>query len=156
MRLDERLPDRGPGAPVRPGNDVAQLFMLIGLLAAIAAIWAAVMWVQTVFEPPPPDMRLANAHARAADSPARWVSSDDYPPPAIRAGEQGAVGVAFTVDVWGRATDCTVVTSSRSRILDDATCRLIEERARYTPARDGAGAAMESRQTLRFRWVLPE
>jgi TonB family protein len=156
MRLDERLPDRGPGAPVRPGNDLARLLTLIGALAAIAAIWAVVMLVQSALEPPPNDPRLANNLAQSVESPATWVTPDDYPPSARRRNEEGAVGVAFTVDVWGRATRCTVTTSSNSDALDEATCALIERRARYTPARDAAGRAVESSKTLRFRWMLED
>lgn len=156
MRLDERLRDRGPGAPVRPGNDLARLFTLIGALAAIVAIWAVVMLVQSELQPPPADPRLANNPARSVESPAAWITPDDYPPRARRGNEQGAVGVAFTVDVWGRATQCTVTSSSRSDTLDAATCALVERRARYTPARDAAGRAVESRKTLRFRWMLED
>lgn len=156
VRLDERLRDRGPGAPVRPGNDLARLLTLIGALAAIVAIWAVVMLVQAELQPPPPDPRLANTPARSVESPAAWITPDDYPRSARRDNVEGSVGVAFTVDVWGRATQCTVTTSSRSDVLDAATCDLVERRARYTPARDAAGRAVESRKTLRFRWMLQD
>ena len=45
----------------------------------------------------------------------------------------------FVVASTGRVSDCDVTRSSGSRALDETTCRLIMQRFRYRPARDGAG-----------------
>lgn len=154
MRLDERLRDRGPGAPVRPGNDTQSMLMIVGALALIAMIWGTVVWIEAAMRPPPADPALANQRARVTSSPAEWMTSDDYPPEALQRGEEGTVGVAMTIDAHGRVDSCTVTLSSRSEALDRATCELVERRARYTPARDAKGAPVPDRKTLRFRWQI--
>ena len=74
---------------------------------------------------------------------ARWISGgirdSDYPRAAIEARRSGTVYVRFVVAPTGRVSSCTVTRSSGSRALDDTTCRLITQRFRYRPARDGAG-----------------
>jgi protein TonB len=48
----------------------------------------------------------------------------------------------FEVGVDGRVSDCRVVRSSGNAELDATTCRLIERRFRYAPARDAQGRAV--------------
>lgn len=67
------------------------------------------------------------------------IRDRDYPDVAGDAGVQGSVTVYFTVETDGRVTGCTVARSSGNRALDETTCRLIESRFRYEPARDKAG-----------------
>jgi protein TonB len=38
--------------------------------------------------------------------------------------------------------------------LDRATCRILESRARFTPARDNRGNPTTDTLTQRIRWVL--
>ncbi|HYD36402.1 MAG TPA: energy transducer TonB, partial [Allosphingosinicella sp.] len=56
----------------------------------------------------------------------------------------------------GRVTDCTVTASSGSAALDSATCRLMKQRARFTPARDSDGHPTSDSVSNAIRWVLPE
>jgi TonB family protein len=83
------------------------------------------------------------------------ISSDDYPPAALRAEEQGRVGVRLTVSAHGLASACTVTESSGSAILDRTTCLLFERRARFTPARDAAGKTTEGSFATAVMWQLP-
>lgn len=85
---------------------------------------------------------------------AAWITNDDYPPGALRAGEQGTVAFDATIGADGRVTGCTVTSSSGSVALDDATCRLITRRARFTPSKDAAGKPISSTYSSRFRWEL--
>ena len=82
-------------------------------------------------------------------------SADDYPREAIRKGEQGASLVRLTIDVEGRASNCQVVQSSGSATLDEATCRILHERGRFTPARDAKGVPTADQFATRIRWELP-
>jgi protein TonB len=66
-------------------------------------------------------------------------SGDDYPAAAQVRGEEGDVRARLDVDTRGRVSRCTIVQSSGSESLDDATCRILEERARFAPARDAGG-----------------
>jgi TonB family protein len=82
-------------------------------------------------------------------------SSDNYPPDAIRRGEQGRVVAMLTIDTGGDVQDCTVRTSSGSRTLDEATCSAAKRHVHFKPARDASGTAIASRYPLAVRWVLP-
>ncbi|MCW4463311.1 energy transducer TonB [Sphingomonas sp. BT-65] len=106
--------------------------------------------------PPPPPPAISKA-AAARGNPGSWVTNDDYPPSALRAGEQGSVGISFAVNAQGRIEGCSVTSSSGSSALDQATCRLVERRGRYSPALDAAGNPVHGgRKSLRFRWQIQE
>ena len=149
-------PPKPRGAVGRSGNARTAILLLGAAIVASGGLWMVARPGEIAFLPPPPDPGLANRPSMSVGSPAAWVTNDDYPPDAMRRGEQGTVGVAFVVDARGHVRDCAIERSSGSPILDTTTCTLIEQRARYTPARDGTGRAAESRKTLRFRWVLAE
>jgi TonB family protein len=183
MRLDEQLPDRGHGAPVRPGGSswpmalAALLVVLAGagfLLVAqlerakvaerarvaerVKAITRAMVSERTrVLERAKAIAQVKGVErARAVGSPATWLTSDDYPPLAVENNEQGVVAIVFIIDRTGRVSDCAVAQSSESKRLDDRTCALMKERARYTPARDAKGRPAEWTGRLRFRWQIEE
>ena len=82
------------------------------------------------------------------------INDRDYPAAAARAAIGGSVTVRFTVGTDGRARDCGVMRSSGDIALDATTCRLIQRRFRYAPARDEAGRAVESQQGWRQDWWL--
>ena len=106
--------------------------------------------------PPPPLPPVSRAvKVSARGSRAGWITTDDYPPSAIRAGEEGVVGIALQVGADGRPQSCSVTVPSGHASLDQATCRLYQRRARFAPARDDAGNAMAATYTDRVRWVLP-
>ncbi|WP_173204413.1 energy transducer TonB [Sphingopyxis sp. BSNA05] len=48
----------------------------------------------------------------------------------------------FTVGADGRASDCRIHQSSSHATLDATTCKLIEQRFRFEPARDASGRAV--------------
>lgn len=82
------------------------------------------------------------------------IADRDYPRRARRRRAEGSVKARFTIGTDGRARDCTVVGSSGDSDLDSATCRLIERRFRYRPARDAAGAAVIEERGWRQDWWL--
>ena len=79
----------------------------------------------------------------------------DYPNEALRAEESGTTRVRVTVSSSGRASDCEVTGSSGSYSLDQAACRLVKSRSRFTPAKDSAGKAVEQSIALPITWRLP-
>lgn len=91
-------------------------------------------------------------------SPARLIAGAirdrDYPKDARRQQIQGSTTVRFTVGSDGRARGCTIARSSSSPLLDQATCRLIEARFRYAPARDAAGKPRAEQRGWRQDWWL--
>jgi TonB family protein len=94
--------------------------------------------------------------ARPAQTLPSLFSDADYPAAAIRNHEQGAVGFRLEVGADGLPAGCSVVSSSGSESLDLTTCRLLVERARFTPARDAQGRAAADRFTGRIVWRLSE
>jgi protein TonB len=91
-------------------------------------------------------------------APARLISgridNDDYPSRAFEARVTGIVYMRFTVQPDGRATDCAVTRSSGSAELDRTTCRLIERRLRYRPARDSSGRPVPSTVRGQQEWEI--
>lgn len=107
---------------------------------------------------PPPVVAPAPSQAVAASPRGRranWITTDDYPGSAQRAGDEGTTAISVQIDESGRVTSCSVTGSSGSSVLDDATCRLYQRRARFNPAKDPAGNPMATTYSDRVRWQLP-
>jgi periplasmic protein TonB len=105
--------------------------------------------------PPAPKPSQAVA-AKPRGSPGDWVTPDDYPPSALRSEEAGVTGFKLDIDGSGRATNCTVTSSSGHGDLDDTACKLLVRRARFSPAKDAAGNGIASTYTSSVRWQIPK
>ena len=79
----------------------------------------------------------------------------DYPPAARRAGIAGSVQIRFTIGTDGRVTGCRVARSTANAEIDSATCRLVEQRFRYRPARAADGSPVPETVSRTFDWLLP-
>jgi len=90
----------------------------------------------------------------------RWVKGrikdKDYPREAGEAGVGGVVVVRYVVETDGHASDCRVIRSSGHWDLDETTCRLIEQRFRYKPARDRNGRPIATVMEGRHEWIIGE
>lgn len=104
----------------------------------------------------PRDPFAGERSAPPRGNPASWVTNDDYPPTARRAGEEGSVDVEVAIDATGRISACKVVKSSGSSVLDAATCSLVQRRGRYQPATDSSGSPTTATATLTYRWSLSD
>ena len=80
--------------------------------------------------------------------------SEDYPTSALEREEQGTVTVSMQIGTNGRLTGCNVTKSSGSRTLDNATCRVLRSRARFTPARDTSGNPTSDTKSQSITWRL--
>lgn len=119
--------------------------------------WAAAGLLLLVFSSSPGAAVAADppVRARSGANLASLFSDRDYPRDAVRNREQGPVAFRLTVGSDGRPTDCAVRVSSGSALLDSTTCRLLMERARFQPARDGDGKAVADAIDGRIVWRLP-
>lgn len=107
--------------------------------------------------PPAAAPAVISKAAAARGNPGEWVTNDDYPASALRNEEEGSVGISFNVNARGRVEGCSVTAGSGSRALDDATCRLVTSRGRYSPALDAAGNPIAGgRKSLRFTWKIAQ
>lgn len=100
--------------------------------------------------PPPPPPVPGPAALRSG-----FITMEDYPAAALRAGHSGTVVARYTIGPDGRVLDCAIAQSSGHESLDSTTCILIRRRFRFRPAIDAAGNPAASVYTQRIRWSLP-
>ena len=93
--------------------------------------------------------------AEPASNPGTWVTTDDYPSWAARAGTKGRVVTNLTIEATGRVSRCEIVTSSGVSELDRTACEKLMERARFKPARDDKGVPVASLYEQAVRFTLP-
>ncbi|MBA4049361.1 MAG: hypothetical protein C0476_12560 [Sphingomonas sp.] len=89
-------------------------------------------------------------------SVADWFPADAYPPQARAAGQEGRTAFALDIDALGRITQCRVLQSSGSDLLDSATCTQAIINGRFRPARDAAGKPVARAWQSSMRWQLAE
>ncbi|MEM6826517.1 MAG: energy transducer TonB [Pseudomonadota bacterium] len=80
----------------------------------------------------------------------------DYPPPAWVAGQEGIVVYEIAVTEQGKATNCTIVESSGSELLDTTTCAIVMERAVFSNAFDKEGKPVAANFKGRHIWERRE
>ncbi len=85
-----------------------------------------------------------------------WVTEDDYPSAAIRDKSEGTVRYSLQISASGLVAGCTIVESSGSATLDDATCRNITRRARFDPTIGEDGQPTTGIYVGAFTWRLPD
>ena len=104
-----------------------------------------------------PDPRTALPRvAKPADNAGSWITSDDYPPSALRENLQGVTAMRFTILPDGHVRDCAVTKSSGSELLDGTACGIFTLHARYWPARDRTGRAIAAVETQTVKWQIPK
>jgi len=81
------------------------------------------------------------------------LTNTDYRRARAPEGAAGTVLVGFRVRTDGRVDRCAVIRSSGYREFDEATCRLIERRFRFRPARDASGRAIEWTIRTDYTWT---
>jgi periplasmic protein TonB len=77
-----------------------------------------------------------------------------YPSESLAAGEQGIVSYHVVIDGRGHATECSITGSSGHERLDLATCRLLMDRARFTPSDNGHGRRARSTYDGKVVWRI--
>ena len=102
---------------------------------------------------------IGEARAQRIAEPARGnlrplFSGDDYPIRAILADESGSTRIGLLIDEKGLVRDCTLIEASGIARLDSRSCAIISERAKFAPARDGAGKPVKSSWTQTITWRL--
>jgi len=103
--------------------------------------------------PPPPAIETMPPRSASGDLQSLFRPTD-YPVTALERREQGSVIVRLTVGVAGRVGACDVTSSSGSRALDYASCRILQTRALFTPARDRRGNLATDTVVQEIRWML--
>lgn len=97
------------------------------------------------------DRRMAETSVQPSD-PATWITSDDYPPSALRANEEGTVTITWVATPDGRISDCKTLQTSGHASLDSAACSAIERRGRYVAVPVAQGMRVFTRRVV---WKIP-
>ena len=85
-----------------------------------------------------------------------WVTDSDYRTPWINRGWEGTAGFRLRIGTDGRVDSCTITDSTGHSALDEATCRLVQRRARFDPARNERGETVSGSFSSAVRWQIPE
>ncbi len=98
---------------------------------------------------------VAPLAARPRNDPGRWITTNDYRSNWIARELTGTARFQLEIAADGRVTDCAITGSTGHAALDTATCRLLEQRARFEPARNSKGDAVAGSFANAVRWELP-
>jgi protein TonB len=133
--------------------------LIIVVVLALLALWASRdTWVDALAPPysstPAHPWRDQSASTAARGNLAGLFSASDYPIDALRKEEQGTSVARLDIDASGRVTRCSIISTSGSALLDKSTCRVLEKRAQFTPARDSFGRPIEDSYVQRITWRL--
>jgi protein TonB len=80
------------------------------------------------------------------------LSNADYARAGLPRGAQGTVVIGFRVRSDGAVDSCRTVRTSGYAAIDEATCRLVEQRFRFRPAQDAAGHPIDYAENTDFTW----
>jgi protein TonB len=106
--------------------------------------------------PPVPQVHHVDAiGARPIGKPGSWATPEDYPSTDLYAEHEGVTHFSLSIDAQGRVSGCTVIASSGFAGLDNATCKLIMKRARFSPAMDENGQPTAGGFASAVRWTIP-
>jgi protein TonB len=105
---------------------------------------------------PPPPPKVSKARGVQPKNQRSWSAriQEDYPRRAAQEEIEGTVGVRVTVTVDGRATGCSVTSSSGSGILDSAACVSLERYGRFDPALNDDGQPITASWSTRITYRL--
>jgi TonB family protein len=78
----------------------------------------------------------------------------DYPAAALKDGRMGRAHVRLRINEAGSITECSVLRSSGSAELDAATCKVLNERAKFDPAQDVDGKSTRGIVVTAVHWML--
>ena len=106
--------------------------------------------------PPAPTATFDPVSAKPRNDPGAWLSDRDYRSSWVRREYTGVAGFRLDIAASGKVTGCRITSSTGHSELDEATCKLIERRARFEPARGPNGEPVAGSFSSSVRWQLPE
>jgi protein TonB len=84
------------------------------------------------------------------------VTNADYRSSWINREYTGTASFSVRVGANGRVEACSITGGSAPQELKDATCSLIQRRARFKPATNGNGDDVAGNYSSTVRWEIPE
>lgn len=105
---------------------------------------------------PPPVPKFNPISARPRNNPGDWVTKSDYRSSWINRNYTGIAKFKLSVSASGRVESCQIVASTGYPALDEATCNLVQRRARFEAARNSSGERTGGSYSNAVRWELPD
>jgi TonB family protein len=87
-------------------------------------------------------------------NPAEIMTAADYPAQAVASKAAGLVAIELSASPAGAVTQCRVVQSSGSPLLDETSCTLATSRARLLPATNEYAEPVAGSTRIRLRWKI--
>jgi TonB family protein len=101
-----------------------------------------------------PFLLFAAATAQHPPKVHTFLTEGDYPEEAIQRSEEGTAFLLLLVDPVGQVDTCTIIESTGFSDLDRHTCRIIQARAKYVPAKDDTGRPVFGLFRVPVTWAL--
>lgn len=89
------------------------------------------------------------------ENPGKWILSSDYPSSMLRAGQPALIEFRLNVDSEGKPTSCYIQSTTRPKDFDDAVCKSVMRRARFSPALDADGKPLATFYRNRVLFQIP-
>lgn len=106
--------------------------------------------------PARPELSIDPVKASPRGNPANWITTADYKTSWIRREYTGTARFALEVSASGKVSNCTITGSTGHEALDRATCRLIQARAVFNPAKGTDGNSVAGSYSSSVNWTIPE
>ncbi len=104
----------------------------------------------------PPSLPFDPIAAAPLGNPGGWIRDSDYLTSWINRDYSGVAAFSLEIDARGKVSDCSITRSTGHAALDEATCRLLQRRAQFEPAKDGNGNAVAGMFSSSVNWKIPE
>jgi hypothetical protein len=88
-------------------------------------------------------------------SPDKWIMSSDYPNEMLSAGQPALVSFRLSIGPDGVPTACHIQATTRPKEFDNAVCKSVMRRARFSPALDAQGQPLASYYQNNVYFALP-
>lgn len=82
--------------------------------------------------------------AEPLKSPGDWINTSDYPVNMVSVGQPALVSFRLSIGPDGVPTACHIQQTTRPKAFDDAVCKSVMRRARFSPALDAQGQPLAS------------
>ena len=105
---------------------------------------------------PPPSPMFNPVKASPIGNPGNWVTDNDYRSSWVRRGYSGRASFTLEITATGKVSNCSITRSTGHNALDEATCKLLAERAEFNPAKDSSGNAVAGVYSNSINWNLPK
>lgn len=104
---------------------------------------------------PPMEPLFDPVKATPRGNPGNWITTADYRSTWIRRELTGTARFTLQIDAAGKVSNCTITGSTGHTALDRATCRLVEGRAVFNPAKGTDGKPVAGSYSSSVDWQIP-